>query len=248
MILLSITDAVYFMSRLGLQKLLKAAGMKVIAPAAFESGKFSEAKTSEIRRLGVRVVSVLAWEKDIIAIASANQGAGWAWVQIEKIGSGTTVMAGWLTIVGFLHSVPEGFANQVSDYSEAYFNITVLPELVHLAYSAALYDAIMLYAHAATRVLSEGGNLRDGEAVTATTRNTVFMGVGRTVVALDSSGDRIASYEVMNYVVGPSDVMSIVAVGLYNSSARHYRAYERPVVWPGNTTEVPADYFSGELR
>ena len=41
------------------------------------------------------------------------------------------------------------------------------------------------------------------------------------------------------------DVMSSVAVGMFDSTQGQYKAYEQAVVWPGNTTEVPADYASG---
>jgi hypothetical protein len=105
----------------------------------------------------------------------------------------------------------------------------------------------MLYAYSATRVMSEGGNLRDGEAVTVAVRNTTIEGVGGTVVALDSNGDRIELYEVISYVVKAGNVMRSVAVGMFDSMQWQYKAYERAVVWPGNTTEVPVDYSLGEL-
>ena len=82
------------------------------------------------------------------------------------------------------------------------WDIPTNADLVDLTYSVALHDAIMLYAHAATKVLSEGGNLRDGQAVTEAVRSTTFEGVGNRLVALDQHGDRIESYEVMSYVVG----------------------------------------------
>ena len=138
------------------------------------------------------------------------------------------------------------FAGQVSDYSKSHFNISISPDSVDLVFSAALHDAIMLYAHAATKLMSDGGNLQDGRAVTAAVRSTSFIGVGGTVVTLDSNGDRIESYEVMNYVLKEGDAMSSVPVGIFNSTKEQYSAYERAVVWPGNTLEVPMDYFSGE--
>ena len=106
----------------------------------------------------------------------------------------------------------------------------------------------MLYAHAATKVMSEGGDLQDGEAVTAAVRTTTIEGVGGTAVALDSNGDRIESYEVMNYVLEAGNATSSVAVGMFNSTQGQYKAYERAVVWPGKTTEVPVDYLSGTLH
>ena len=111
-------------------------------------------------------------------------------------------MAGWLCI----RSIPptkgiDTFTKQASDYTKSHFDLTVSPDSVDVTYSAAMYDAIMLYTHAATKVMTEGGNLRDGEAVTAALRNISFTGVGGSTVALDTNGDRMESYEVMNYVL-----------------------------------------------
>jgi ABC-type branched-subunit amino acid transport system substrate-binding protein len=113
---------------------------------------------------------------------------------------------------------------------------------VDLAYSTALYDAVMLYALAATAVMSEGGDLQDGKAMTAAMRATSFEGAAGTRVALDGNGDRIESYEVMSYVLQPGDVMRSVAVGVYMGAEQQYREYGEAVVWPGGTTEVPSDY------
>ena len=102
---------------------------------------------------------------------------------------------------------------------------------VDLTFSAALFNAVLLYAHAATKVLSMGGDLYDDIAVTEAVRSTTFEGAGSSVVALDNHGDRIGSYEVMNYVVGPHDVMSSVPIGVYNSTRAEYTA-KGLVVWP----------------
>ena len=75
-----------------------------------------------------------------------------------------------------------------------------------LTYSVALYNSIVLYAHAATKVLSEGKKLQDGQAVTNAVRATTFEGVGGRLVSLDNkTGDQIDSYEVMNYMAGNKD-------------------------------------------
>ena len=104
--------------------------------------------------------------------------------------------------------------------------------------------AVMLYAHAATKVLLEGGNLYDGLAVTEAVRSTRFEGIAG-VVALNQQGDRIDSYEVMNYVLMEDGKVDSVPVGVYHSNLQQYKAYERAVVWPGSMTEVPSD--SGAL-
>ena len=61
-----------------------------------------------------------------------------------------------------------------------------------------LHDAVMLYARAVKQLLKEGGKSRDGQAVTSALRNTTFEGAAGLVL-LDAHGDRIESYEVMNY-------------------------------------------------
>ena len=86
----------------------------------------------------------------------------------------------------------KAFARQVSDYTKSHFDLPVHAAGVDLTYSVTLHDAVTLYALAATKVLAVGGDLRDGEAVTAAVRSTSFTGVGGTVVALDSNGDRVS--------------------------------------------------------
>ena len=224
--------------------------MSVLRPAALESGKITDAPVLEIRRSGIRIVLVLLYhaDKQCVASLAREEGmitAGWAWMLTNEDLIGRT-MAGWLYFRRFLSSTgTQAFVEQVSTYSSTGFSITLGPGSVDLTYSTALYDAIMLYARAATTVLSEGGNLRDGEAVTAAVRSTTFEGV-QGHVALDVNGDRIESYEVMNFVLRADDVMSSVAVGLYNSRQRQHKAYER-VVWPGNTMEVPIDFLLSSL-
>ena len=112
----------------------------------------------------------------------------WAWLVSEER-TAVPAMAWWLWFRPFLVSDMHTFAKQVSDYSRSHFNITVSPDSVDLARSAALYHAIVLYAHATTKVMSKGGDLRDGEAVTAAVHNTTIEGVGGTAVALEETSD-----------------------------------------------------------
>ena len=171
----------------------------------------------------------------------------WAWI-IPEERKAIPQMQGWIFLRPLLHTEGmQAFAEQVSEYTASNFNIDLPTDSVDLTYSAALYNAIMLYAHAATKVLSEDGDHHDGKAVTAAIRSTSFKGAGGTLVRLDSNGDRVESYEVMNYVV-EGDMTWSVAVGMYNCTLQQYRAHERAIVWPGKTMAVPVDYFLGELQ
>ena len=251
------TYSTFFKSGLGLTNQLRAAGMEVLKPAAFDSepGKLNDTILSEsfskalnlIIRSGIRVVYLMAFE--VTAIASIAQGKGlvgqgWAWM-IAYMVTAVPSMAGWLFMQPLLP--PDGmeaFARRVSQYSKSSFNISISPASVDLTYSVALYNAIALYSHAATRVLAEGGNLHDGQTLTQTLRNTTFSGMGGSSVEIDQFGDRIEKYEVMNYVIEADGEIGNVPVGVYNT--QQFTALERAVVWPpGNTTEVPFDYVSG---
>ena len=171
----------------------------------------------------------------------------WGWLFLEER-VGVKDMAGWLFFRPFLGSDMQAFAKQVSDHSKSDFNCTISADKVDIAYSVALYEVILLYAHAATKMMLEERDLDSGQAVTEAVRNTSFVGIGGNTVALDKKGDRIESYQVMNIVVDMESTISSVPVGLYNSTLQQYKAYEQAVVWPGKTVEIPADYFSGECR
>ena len=247
--ILTSTEDVSFETGLSLEKQLQAAEMEVFKPAAFEPDNFKAAILSQIKNSGIQIVIFVTIE-GIQTVASTAQtegmtGAGWAWVLLYMLPP-MQAMQGWLYLRPLLPSEGmEDFAQQVSDYSKSSFNISVLPESVDLTYSAAMYNSIMLYAHAATRVLFEGGDLRDGKAVTIAVRSTNFSGVGGAVVALDSNGDRIESYEVMNYVQKADGGINSVLVGMYDCNLQQFVEYQA-VVWPpGNVTAVPLD--SGTL-
>ena len=247
--IVSSTANVWIEASSGLSNQLEANGMKVLRPAAFEPNNFKDTTLSEIRRSGFRIVLLLVSEEDAQAISmhadrAQMTRAGWAWLLTEERAA-VTGMAGWIFLRPFLVSDMQAFAKQVSIYSKSHFETASSAESVNLMFSAALYDAIMLYAHGATTVMSKGGNLHDGQAVTAAVRNTSFTGVAGTVVSLDSNGDRIETYEVMNIVLEDGDLMHNVAVGIFDSMLGQYKAYERAVVWPGKMMEVPSDYFSG---
>ena len=246
--MVSTTEGLWFESALGLTKQLQAAGIEVQKPSAFEPGQFQAVMLREMKRSGFRISMLLAYDIDMTVVADSAtlegmNGAGYAWILTEGlVARAPGDMEGWLYVQVFLPSVNmQAFAEQVTEYSHSRFGIPLSSaQDVDLTYSQTLYDAVMLYAHAATKVLSEGGDLRDGQAVTAAARNTTFVGVGGSVVALDSRGDRI-EYEMMNYVVEANGQMGSVRVGVYNRALQQYEASERAVVWPGGTTVVPKD-------
>ena len=99
--------------------------------------------------------------------------------------------------------------------------------------NVAVYESVLLYAHATTKVLREGGDLRNGQAVTRAVQNMRFAGVGGRTVAFNERGARIQSYEVTNYVVQRDGRVGSVVVGMFNALKHLYTESERAVVWPG---------------
>ena len=248
--ILSSTENVWIEASSGLSNQLESHGTEVLKPAAFEPNNFKDATLSLIQRSGIRIVLLLAFntntpENSRPADRALMTSAGWAWLLTEEK-TAVTAMAGWLFFRPFLDSNMETFAKLVSKYSTPHFGVAGSADSVNIQDSVALHEAIMLYAHAVTKLLLEGGDLNNGTAVTEAVRSTTFEGVGGGTVVLDEKGDRIASYEVMNIMVDVEGRMSSVPVGLYNSTLQQYKAYERAVVWPGEAMEVPVDYFSGE--
>merc|ERR1711871_513898 len=102
-----------------------------------------------------------------------------------------------------------------------------------LYYAAALHNAVTLFAHAASKVWAQGGNLRDVHAVSKAVRSTKIVGIGGSIVALDELGEPITSFEVVNYQLGTDNRSHSVTVGLFNSSQQQYLP-ERTIIWPGS--------------
>ena len=244
--MLTSTNRAFYTSGLEIKRQLKAAGMTVYEQPSFEPNQVKNSTLGQIKREGVRVVIFMAFEEDTHTVASCAKTekmvSGWARISMEERAP-IVPMIGWLYFRPVLPSKSmQDFAEQVSDYTRTSFNMTIRPESVDLTYSAALHDAVMLYAHAATRMLSEGANLDNGHAVTEAMRTTTFQGVGKSILQLDKNGDRIESYEVMNYLVEPNGRLGSVPVGVYGSSLQQYSATGMSVIWPGGGNQVPAHY------
>ena len=90
-------------------------------------------------------------------------------------------------------------------------------EVAH-PWASALYDAVFLYALAATRVIGDGGDASDGKALVAAMKNISFDGMRQ--VKLHANGD--VAYIVMAYLV--------LLVMAYAGQARRERRYARDVL------------------
>ena len=252
--MLTSSEPVYFQSGIELQKQLRAARIDVQKEPSFEPGDFKNSTLEEIKLKSLRIVMVMACSDDLRQISGkASQigmdTAGWAFITTLALVQASTDFCGWLVIQPHFDADKlHGFAENVSLYGRSGFNVNVPADSVDLPYATALFEAIMLYAHATTKVLAEGGDIFNGTVVTEAVRNTSIVGLGNRVVELDKQGDRVQSYIVTNYVLGQDDVMRSLAVGVYNQSHQEYTALDRLVIWPGNRTEIPADFAAKRTK
>ena len=235
---------------------LFAAKNIVVAPRlSFSPGHFERTLLDEIRKTGVRVVITVAYSDDVVQIAldAEEQGMtspGWAWISTDTL-PGAELAAhtstrkrakialfGWLYIWHAQSKLPglAQFYQQVKTFGKRQFGLNISSVD---PYAAQLYDSVYLYAHAATQVLAAGGAVNNGTAIVQAMLNISFEGIEQKTVKLDSNGDAIEPYSVMNYVEQGDGEMRGVEVGQYVSGELKLRVAE--IRWPGNVSRVPSD-------
>ena len=252
--ILTSSEAVWFGSSLRITQRLEAASRIKVRTSNFrkdEAGS-KKAQLREIKHSGYRIVILLAYTADILAIASLAEqdgmSAGYAWLLVEGSSTVSKAQLGWLYLTNFFQvDKRREFHSRVKDYDTMVrFNLSVDAKAPVDEFAAPLYDAIELYARAATKVLSDGGDVVDGTAVTAALRNTSFVGVEGVAVNLDGHGDRLGSYIAMSYVRGADGEVASVRVGVFNHTLQQYSAIINDLVWPGESLDVPDDYAEGD--
>jgi hypothetical protein len=109
--------------------------------------------------------------------------------------------------------------------------------------ASRLFDAIVLYAHGAMRVINSSGDARNGTAVVEAMLSASFAGETGTV-QLDSNGDLVESYSVFNYVAQNGTLRSVLVgecAGLSSGGADC--AITHDIRWPGGSTCLPTSKY-----
>ena len=252
---------------------VQSASMSLEVDIRFRSGRFDPAELRRIIAARLRVVFVLGYEPDVLAVALAghDQGmttAGWAWLGLDNVpGSETGAAAGQIDVAkasldGWLYiepatAAPQAFFEMVKNRSSQ-FNVIYNENEETNGFATSLYDAVILFARAATAIMDAGGSVRDGRAVVAAMKNVSFNGMNG-LIQLDSYGDLRESISVKNYVLLPNRGMKGVAVGLYDSGTKQFISADstphiRPtsglsrIRWPGQTEAMPVDSVKPPLE
>ena len=227
--MLSSFEELYRTTASSWSKELAAEKVKVGPDQTFEQGLFQRTALATIQQSGVRVVIVLASKEDTATIAvgaqqSGMMAAGWAWAGVDTVpivqGEAKQALDGWLYFVLAQNVSLERFHEDVRAYGERYFDQS--PDSISV-YAASLYDAVFLFAHAATRVISEGSDVDDGSAIVEAMTKTSFEGILQRSVELDENGDAIEPYAVMNYVEQGDGNMRGVEVCMHLHVCTHVR-------------------------
>ena len=207
--------------------------------------------------VGVRVVAVFAFGSDYRAIAVEAQkhgmSHGWVWMGIDMVfGSeqgttGTELSLAQAALHGWIYFEPSNAANRtffdrVKAASIADFGQHLGDAESTSLYAANLYDAITLFAVAASKHI---GDL-NGKLIVDAMRNASFDGMtGR--VLLDESGDMKESIRTMNYVLEADGIMRGRRMGTYSGLNREYSAAPYAVIWPGGSSAMPVAWLSCEI-
>mmetsp|Transcript_21562 Transcript_21562/g.42780 ORF Transcript_21562/g.42780 Transcript_21562/m.42780 type:complete len:982 (+) Transcript_21562:884-3829(+) len=103
-------------------------------------------------------------------------------------------------------------------------------------YLAAVYDAVLSYAHVVGAAKRNNHTLdeikTDGALLWRELRNLTFESIGGTV-SFDQSGDRFQDLSIYNFLSGRVEV-----VGRYDVHVQQW-SLRSPILWPGNSTETP---------
>ncbi|CAD7015388.1 unnamed protein product [Ceratitis capitata] len=131
----------------------------------------------------------------------------------------------------------QGFADQVRVMAKAYNYSFSDGEEVNF-FIGAFYDGVYLLGMAFNETLTEGGDIRDGVAITRRMWNRTFHGITGHV-RIDDNGDRDADYSIsdLDPINGKFEV-----VAHYYGLHREYSAVAgKKIHWPGGREGPPPD-------
>ena len=103
-VLLTSTTKVWFQSGLEVTKQLQGAGIEMLRLSAFEPGSVKTSAVRQIKRSGIRIVLLMAFDEDTHTVASsaAIEGMGsmgWAWSSENRIETLSARRVAWFVLV-----------------------------------------------------------------------------------------------------------------------------------------------------
>ena len=221
----------------------------------FTTGRFESAILERIALLRYRVVlAMAATSHDMlkIALGAYHRGLlarGWVWLGLDQLGGVENEVTGSpeevanakLALRGWVYFQPRSDAPE--GFYERARNATLAADGIHESgitsstYAANMYEAVVLYAtaFAAVNVTMPGGR-----RLVQAMRTLSYRGMTGQV-ALDTNLDMLEVIEVMNYATAGAHQVGLCYPRLDGTRRRYEPVANRQVVWPGGSSEIPAD-------
>lgn len=146
------------------------------------------------------------------------------------------------------------FSDEVKDVAKRKYNYTFVEDEQISQFVSAFHDAVLLFAHALNKSISESGENAlikplNGTRLTELMWGTTFKGITGEV-SIDENGDRLSDYSLLD--MNPlSYEFEIVANYSHNKGLTSIKGNEIKIHWAGGRTEPPADKpkcgFDGSL-
>ncbi|EDS26635.1 conserved hypothetical protein [Culex quinquefasciatus] len=130
------------------------------------------------------------------------------------------------------------FAEKVRQRAKRDYNYTFVEDEEVNFFIGAFFDGVYLLGMALNETLNEGGNIRDGSAITRKMWNRSFDGITGHV-RIDDNGDRDADYSILDLdpITGRFEV-----VAHYYGKTREYSPVKgKRIHWPGGREGPPPD-------
>ncbi|XP_071507030.1 atrial natriuretic peptide receptor 1-like [Diadema antillarum] len=105
-------------------------------------------------------------------------------------------------------------------------------------FASAFHDAVILYSLAVNETLAEGGDIKDGYAITRKMWNRTFDGISGKVT-INSNGDRDADYSLWDMTDTENGTFQVIAN--YYGATGVFETTDVEPKWPGGATGPPKD-------
>ncbi|XP_038066258.1 atrial natriuretic peptide receptor 3-like [Patiria miniata] len=103
-------------------------------------------------------------------------------------------------------------------------------------YAAATHDAVLIYADVINEIVAEGGDVRDGRAVTKKMWDRTFQGVTGQI-RIGANGDRLEVCELLDMTDTNKGTFDVI--GTFDEATGAIKVHE-PIKWPGG--KAPTGY------
>jgi hypothetical protein len=256
------TDSVFTSAATKLVLDLHKESIRAPIQVQFRAGAFDSGELGRVSAAHLRVAVVMAYSIDVLTVALAAKdrgmlGAGSAWLGLDTVAGAeafaadgpTSASAAKSALHGWVYFepstvAPAAFFDRVREATRAHFPLQPGSGSSPLTpFAANMYDAVMLFALAAT---SNSSRLSNGVPTLKAMTSVSFDGMTGPV-ELDENGDMKVSIRAVNYVLERDGAMLGRQIGVMQGPSQRYSPLQNStVLWPGGVHTMPADFAEAQ--